>query len=191
MGGFVAERPRKDQPRPLGGAQDSRDPLAVSDKPGQDVASATQSMAFSLTLAAVSPAPAPAPALVLPRGAVALRARPAALLGALQWLGAWVLAQPPRPQLQGQCCDRQRPRFLARALQAQLRQERLLDGFLVDWHWDSTTGQVHGLLWRRQRLERFHWLPGLPHLVRHRVLELSKAAWPLRLAGDLPRFAPG
>lgn len=146
-------------------------------------------MPVSLTFTAASLAPAPA--VVPHRCAVPLRPQRAALLRALERLGAWVLAQPPRPQLQGQCCDRQRPRFLARALEAKLREERLLDGFLVDWRWDSASGQVHGLLWRRQRLERFHWLPGLPHLVRHRVLELSKAAWPLRLAGDLQPLAPG
>lgn len=123
--------------------------------------------------------------------AVVRRSCRSALWRGLQRLRRWVLDQPPAPLLQGQCCDPLRPRFLAWALQCKLREERLQDGVVVDWRWDSATGQVQGLLWCGRRLERFHWLPGLPQLVRQGVLELSCAATPLRLVGDLQPFTPG
>ena len=109
----------------------------------------------------------------------------------LMRLRCWVLDQPTPPVLLGQCCDRLRPGFLAVALERKLRQEQLLDGVLVDWRWDSRSGQVQGLLWRSGRLERFHWLPGFPHLVHRSVLELSLSPWPLRLVGRGLQAAQG
>lgn len=99
----------------------------------------------------------------------------AALSEALQGLRRWVLAEDIRPPLlQGQACDRRRPRFLAVALEHKLAAEQLAGAALVDWQWESSTGQVHGLLWRGDQLERFHWLPELEHLVRRPVLALSQ-----------------
>lgn len=111
----------------------------------------------------------------------ALRSGSAVLRRGLMRLRCWVLDQPTPPVLRGQCCDRLRPGFLAVALERKLRQERLVDGVLVDWRWDCRSGQVQGLLWRSGRLERFHWLPERPDLVHHTVLELSRRPWPLRL----------
>ena len=100
----------------------------------------------------------------------------------LQGLRHWVLAEEmPRPVLQGQACDRRRPRFLAVALEHKLAAEQLAGAALVDWQWESSTGQVHGLLWRGDQLERFHWLPGLQQLVRRPVLSLSKRSRHLQL----------
>lgn len=108
------------------------------------------------------------------RSAVLLQRSSDAMRGLLQGLRRWVLLEAKPPVLQGQACDRLRPRFLAVALQQKLREEELAGAALVDWHWESSTGQVHGLLWRGDQLERFHWLPELEHLVRLPLLELSQ-----------------
>ena len=105
----------------------------------------------------------------------------AALSQTLQGLRRWVLAEAKPPLLQGQACDRLRPRFLAVALEHKLAAEQLAGAALVDWQWESSTGQVHGLLWRGDQLERFHWLPELEHLVRQPVLALSQNSSLLQL----------
>ena len=112
----------------------------------------------------------------------ALRSGTVGLRRRLEHLRCWVLAQPRPPVLQGQCCDRLRPGFLALALHQQLVAQHLANAAVVDWRWDSSTGHVQGLLWSGCRLERFHWLPNLPHLVRQPVLELTISRSPLRLA---------
>lgn len=104
----------------------------------------------------------------------------AALGEMLSGLRRWVLAEPTPRLLQGQACDRLRPRFLAVALEEKLAAEELAGAALVDWQWESRTGQVHGLLLRRGQLERFHWLPGLAQLVRRPVLGLSLQPYRLR-----------
>jgi len=121
----------------------------------------------------------------------AVGASGAALLRGLKRLRCWVLDQPPPPPLLGQCCDRLRPRFLARALERKLLEEQLVDGVVVDWRWDSRSGKVQGLLWRGQRLEQFHWLPGLSHLVHRSVLELGSGGWSLRLVTGPEQAAQG
>ncbi|MFM7549157.1 MAG: hypothetical protein ACKO8I_09855 [Cyanobacteriota bacterium] len=121
----------------------------------------------------------------------ALQSSGAALLPLLKRLRCWVLDQPPPPPLLGQCCDRLRPRFLAVALERKLQQQQLVDGVLVDWRWDSRSGKVQGLLWRGQRLEQFHWLPGASQLARRSVLELGSGGWPLRLVTGHEQAAQG
>lgn len=108
------------------------------------------------------------------RPVVLLQRSTAAIHRVLQGLRRWVLLEAQSPVLQGQACDRLRPRFLAEALEQKLAEEQLAGAALVHWQWESSTGQVHGLLWRGDRLERFHWLPGLEHLVRLPLLELSQ-----------------
>ena len=157
--------------------------LAAADQRGQAVATATSS-AMTVALAVRASAQAvltPGVLSALAPCRSALRTGSAVVLRGLMQLRCWVLDQPTPPVLLGQCCDRLRPGFLAVALEQKLRQEHLVDGVLVDWRWDSRSGQVHGLLWRSGRLERFHWLPERPHLVHHTVLELSRSPWPLRL----------
>jgi hypothetical protein len=111
----------------------------------------------------------------------ALRSGSAALMQGWLKLRCWVMAAPMPAPLLGQCCDRRRPRFLAHALEQQLAEQRLAEATVVDWQWDSGTGQVHGLLWSGRRLERFHWIPGLQRLVVQPVLELSTRTLHLQL----------
>lgn len=115
----------------------------------------------------------------LPQGL--LQRSGAALSEGLQALRRWVLVEPKPAVLQGQACDRLRPRFLAVALEQKLAAEHLAGAALVDWQWESSTGQVHGLLWSGGQLERFHWLPGLAQLIRRPVLELSQKPCLLQL----------
>ncbi|MFM7635071.1 MAG: hypothetical protein ACKO7Z_05715 [Cyanobacteriota bacterium] len=109
-----------------------------------------------------------------------------------QRLVRWVLDQPPpAPPLLGQCCDRLRPGFMGQALELELEEQQLHDAAVVDWRWDGRSGQIKGLLWHQQRLEHFHWLPGLSHLVRQPVLELERRTCALRLGSVPGRAAQG
>jgi hypothetical protein len=146
-------------------------------------------VAFSVR-ASTQPALAPGVLSALAPCRAALRTGINVVRRGLMRLRCWMLDQPTPPVLLGQCCDRLRPGFLAVALEQKLRQEQLVDGVLVDWRWDSRSGQVQGLLWRSGRLERFHWLPERPHLVHHTVLELSRSPWPLRLLSPSHRQSP-
>lgn len=103
----------------------------------------------------------------------------------LERLRCWVLAEPMARPLNGQCCDRLRPRFIAHALQQELPRQ-LGDGAeLVEWQWDSSTGQVRGLLLAANQLQRFQWIPGLEQFRLQPVAELRLRSWPLRLLGSL------
>ena len=76
---------------------------------------------------------------------------------ALQRLGAWVLAQPLPPALEGQCCDRLRPAQIGRDLERALARHGLGHCTVVEWRWDQRRGSAKGWLWCRGLLQRFHW----------------------------------
>lgn len=78
---------------------------------------------------------------------------------------------------------------MGHALELELEEEQLQDAAVVDWRWDSRNGQIKGLLWHHQKLEHFHWLPGLSHLVRQPVLELQRRPSARRLEGVPGRTA--
>lgn len=105
----------------------------------------------------------------------------------LERLRCWVLAEPMTRPLNGQCCDRLRPRFIAQALQQELPRQ-LGDGAeLVEWQWDSSTGQVRGLALVGNQLQRFLWVPGLETFRLQPVASLRRKRWHL---GLLPREDP-
>lgn len=105
----------------------------------------------------------------------------------LQKLRSWVLAEPVPAALEGQCCDRLRPRFVAAALKQELPRQLVGKADLVDWQWDSSTGQVRGLLLNANQLQRFHWVPGLEQFRLQPIAELRLRSWPLRLLHSLRR----
>ena len=107
--------------------------------------------------------------------------RPALVSGVwLERLRCWVLAlpQPTTHLLQGQACDRLRPRFIAVALEQELQQR--LGGTavaLVHWQWHSRTGQVSGLLLQSGQLQRFWWHPELDQFRTEELLQLRLQRW--------------
>lgn len=111
--------------------------------------------------------------------------QPRGLADWLQKLRCWVLAEPLPAALEGQRCDRLRPRFIAVALQQELPRQLAGKADLVDWQWDSGTGQVHGLLLSGNRLLRFRWVLGLEQFRLQPVAEISPRSWPLRLLHSL------
>jgi hypothetical protein len=106
--------------------------------------------------------------------------QPQALAVAQWWqrLRCWVLAEPAPADLVGQRCDRLRPRFIAHALHQELPRQAGADAALVEWHWDSSTGQVSGLLLAANQLLHFHWIPGLQRFQLHPVAALQPKWWP-------------
>ena len=62
--------------------------------------------------------------------------------------------------LQGQCCDRLRPSFLARRLEQILPLHTAAGVALVDWRWDSVRQRVNGLVLENNQLRPFRWWPG-------------------------------
>ncbi len=93
----------------------------------------------------------------------------------LERLRCWVLAlpQPATPHLQGQACDRLRPRFVAVALEQELQQRLGVTAVsLVHWQWHSRTGQVSGLLLQAGQLQRFWWHAELDQFRTEDLLQL-------------------
>ena len=93
----------------------------------------------------------------------------------LERLRCWVLAlpQPSNHLLQGQACDRLRPRFVAVALEQELAERCGVNAIaLVHWQWDSRTGQVNGLLLQAGQLQRFWWHAGLNQFHCEPLLQL-------------------
>ena len=100
--------------------------------------------------------------------------------GWLERLRCWVLAlpQPSNHLLQGQTCDRLRPRFVAVALNQELQQHcGISAAALVHWQWDSRSGQVSGLLLRSGQLQRFWWHPALDQFRTEALLQLRLQRW--------------
>ena len=65
---------------------------------------------------------------------------------ALEQIGAWVLDQPIPPPLDGQCCDRLRPKQIQRELLQSLEMSGLKLSALVEWRWvGCPTGPREGL----------------------------------------------
>lgn len=98
----------------------------------------------------------------------------------LERLRCWVLAQPQpcSPRLLGQACDRQRPRFVAVALEQELQQRCGSNAMaVVHWQWNSRTGQVSGLLLDNGELLRFWWHPALDHFRTETLLQLRLHGW--------------
>jgi hypothetical protein len=76
---------------------------------------------------------------------------------ALEQIGAWVLDQPVPPPLDGQCCDRLRPKQIQRELRQSLESSGLEFSHLVEWRWDAKQGHAMGWLWQAGALQRFRW----------------------------------
>ena len=76
---------------------------------------------------------------------------------ALEQIGAWVLDQPVPPPLDGQCCDRLRPKQIQRELLQSLETSGLECSHLVEWRWDAQQGHAKGWLWQAGALQRFRW----------------------------------
>jgi len=97
--------------------------------------------------------------------------RPAPRLSlALEQIGAWVLDQPAAPPLDGQCCDRLRPKQIHRELRQSLETSGLEITALVEWRWDAQEGHAKGWLWQSGALQRFRWMRHSGQLTLHEQL---------------------
>jgi hypothetical protein len=76
---------------------------------------------------------------------------------ALEQIGAWMLDQPAAPPLDGQCCDRLRPKQIHRELLQSLEMNGLDLSHLVEWRWNAQQGNAKGWLWQAGTLQRFRW----------------------------------
>lgn len=89
---------------------------------------------------------------------------------ALEQIGAWVLDQPAAPPLEGQCCDRLRPKQIHRELRQSMETSGLKFSALVEWRWDAQQGHAKGWLWQDGALQRFRWWRQSGQLTLHEQL---------------------
>ena len=95
---------------------------------------------------------------------------------ALEQIGAWVLDQPVPPPLDGQCCDRLRPKQIQRELRQSLESSGLECIHLVEWRWDAQQGHAKGWLWQAGALQRFRWWRQSGQLSLHEQLRCINTA---------------
>lgn len=93
-------------------------------------------------------------------------------------LWAWLIGEPSPVRLNGQCCDRLRPRFVRLALEQVLPLHAGPDAQLVDWRWDSRMGRVQGLVLHNSQLKPFRWWPHRDHFeLRAAILGIRAIGW--------------
>jgi hypothetical protein len=111
----------------------------------------------------------------------ALRSGSKVLIQGLQRLGCWVLAVPMPAPLHGQCCDRLRPRWIARALELELRLQLPEGSALVDWRWEQSSDVVSGVVLQANRLQHFCWIPSLKRFALQPLAVFSRRERSLQL----------
>ncbi len=104
----------------------------------------------------------------------ALRSGSALVVHNLQRLWCWVLAVPMSPPLEGQCCDRLRPCWIARALELELMLQLPEGSALVDWRWERRSDVVSGVVLQANRLQHFCWIPSLKRFVLQPLAVFSR-----------------